>query len=56
LKFLLAIMRMFHHMMGITAPPPEHERKILLVWIVTFLLFLMVGVVFAVFIVPRLLS
>ena len=49
-------MRMFHNMMGITAPRPEQERKILLLWIVTFLLFVLIGFAFILFIVPRLLS
>jgi len=55
MKFLLAMMRMFHQMMGITAPPPEQERKILLVWLLTFLLFVLIGVAFAIFLFPRLL-
>ena len=49
-------MRMFHNMMGITAPRPEQERKILLLWIVTFLLFILIGVAFVFLVVPRLLS
>jgi heme/copper-type cytochrome/quinol oxidase subunit 2 len=55
MKFLLAMMRMFHHMMGITAPRPEQERKILMVWFITVLVFILIGAAFVLLIAPRLL-
>lgn len=55
MKFLLAIMRMFHKMMGITAPTPEQERKILLLWLITFLIFVLIGVAFVFLVAPQLL-
>jgi hypothetical protein len=37
-------------MMGITAPEPENERKILLLWISAFLILLLIGVLFTFFV------
>ena len=53
MEFLLKLMRMGHTILGITAPPPEHERAYLLGWILslTFIVALTVGMVF--FLVPR---
>jgi len=32
-KTLLTMMRIFHYVVGITAPDKKHEKQILLVWI-----------------------
>jgi len=37
-KFLLKLMRLGHTILGITAPPPEHERAYLLGWTLSLLL------------------
>ena len=44
LKLLLEAMRAFHYVIGITTPKPEHERKILLLWIGVFLGLLALGI------------
>ena len=56
MKALLQAMRMFHYMLGITAPAPKDERKILVVWIATILLLILLGVGFAFFIISRVLQ
>ena len=56
MKALLQAMRMFHYMLGITAPKPEDERKILGLWIGIVLFILLLGVGFAFFIISRILS
>jgi hypothetical protein len=40
MEFLLKLMRMGHTILGITAPPPEHERAYLLLWTLSLTLFL----------------
>ncbi|HET9839285.1 MAG TPA: hypothetical protein VFR84_13710 [Candidatus Angelobacter sp.] len=55
LKPLLEAMRAFHYVIGITTPKPEHERKILLLWIAIFFGLLGLGVALVVFLVPYLL-
>ena len=37
MEFLLKLMRMGHTILGITAPPPEHERAYLLGWILSLI-------------------
>lgn len=32
-KTLLSMMRMFHYMMGITAPDKEHEKRTFFIWV-----------------------
>lgn len=56
MKALLQAMRLFHYMMGITAPKPENERKILVLWIVIVVVLLGFGTAFAFFIVSRILK
>jgi hypothetical protein len=51
MKYLLQAMRLFHYMVGITAPEPKDERKVLLLWIASLVAFLVIGVAFAYFIV-----
>ena len=46
-------MRLFHYMVGITAPEPKDERKILILWIATIVLLVLIGIGFATFIVPH---
>jgi hypothetical protein len=52
-EFLLKIMRLGHTILGITAPPPEHERAYLLGWMLSliFVIAFSIGLVF--FLVPR---
>jgi hypothetical protein len=56
LKPLLEAMRAFHYVIGITTPKPEHERKILLLWIAIFFGLLGIGVALVVFLLPRILQ
>jgi hypothetical protein len=53
LKPLLEAMRAFHYVIGITTPKPEHERKILLLWIAVILGLLGMGVALVVFLMPQ---
>jgi len=53
MEFLLKVMRMGHTILGITAPPPEHERAFLLGWIVSLLLLFAFGIGLLLFLVPR---
>lgn len=46
---------MFHYVLGITAPEPKDERKILWIWIVAILLLILLGIGFAFFIITRVL-
>jgi hypothetical protein len=52
-KYLLEAMRAFHYVVGITTPKPEHERKILLLWIGIFIGLLILGVALLIFLIPR---
>jgi hypothetical protein len=54
-KTLLAMMRYFHYMVGITTPTKEQEKVILLVWIGIAAGLVAIGVLFAVFAVPHIL-
>jgi hypothetical protein len=49
MKSLLAAMRLFHYMLGITTPKPEDERKILVLWIVVIVGLCVLGLAFAFF-------
>jgi hypothetical protein len=53
MKFLLEAMRMFHYMVGITAPRREDEKKILFLWIGVVLGLVLLGVGVAFFLIPR---
>jgi len=53
MKALLQAMRMFHYMVGITAPARKDERKVLVLWIVIILLLILLSVGFAFFISTR---
>jgi len=52
MKSLLAMMRLFHYMVGITAPPKEKERLIFFVWIGVVAGIVLLAVLCARFIVP----
>jgi hypothetical protein len=52
-EFLLKLMRMSHMIIGITAPPPEHERYYLLVWALSLLLILVFSVGLVLLLVPK---
>ncbi|PYP82843.1 MAG: hypothetical protein DMG65_25480 [Candidatus Angelobacter sp. Gp1-AA117] len=51
MKVLLEVMRLFHHMVGITTPDPKDERKILFLWVGVILGIIIVGVLFVILIV-----
>jgi len=53
MEFLLKVMRMGHTILGITAPPPEHERAYLLGWIVSLLFLFAFSIGLVLFLVPR---
>jgi len=55
-KFLLEAMRMFHYMVGITAPKPKDEKKILFLWIGVVLGLMLLGVGAVFFLIPRILG
>jgi hypothetical protein len=55
-EFLLKLMRMGHTILGITAPPPEHERTFLLGWILSLLLIIAFTVALLLFLVPRIMG
>ena len=46
-------MRLFHYMVGITTPKPEHERRILFLWIGILIVLLAGGIGLAAFLIPR---
>ena len=52
-SFLLQLLRMFHTVLGITAPKPEHERAYLLAWTGALVLVILTMIGFALLIVPR---
>jgi hypothetical protein len=53
MKPLLALMRLFHAIIGITPAEPEHERTYLLLWAVAFVLILILVVACVLFLLPR---
>ncbi len=53
MKTLLAMLRYFHYMIGITAPSKEQERAVLLIWIGLAVGLILLGVLFILFIVPQ---
>ncbi len=53
MKTLLAMLRYFHYMIGITAPSKEQERTVLLIWIGLAVGLILLGVLFILFIVPQ---
>ncbi|MGE5109465.1 MAG: hypothetical protein ACM3JB_01315 [Acidobacteriaceae bacterium] len=40
MRFLTYLVRGLHNAIGITAPEPQHEAKVVLVWLAVILLFL----------------
>jgi hypothetical protein len=55
-KTLFAMMRIFHYVVGITAPDKEHEKQTLLLWIALAVALLALTVLFTWFIVLRVLN
>ena len=53
MKTLLAMMRIFHYVVGITAPDKKHEKQTLFVWIGLFAGLIALAFVFARFIIPE---
>lgn len=53
MKTLLAMMRVFHYVVGITAPDKKHEKQTLLVWVGLFVALMSLAVVFTLFIIPE---
>jgi hypothetical protein len=56
MRFLLSLMRMGHAILGITPPPPEHERAFLLGWIISLVLIILFGIGLVLFLVPRIMG
>jgi hypothetical protein len=52
-SFLLQLLRMFHTVLGITPPKPEHERAYLLAWTAALVLVILTMIGFALLIVPH---
>jgi len=52
-EFFLKIMRLGHTILGITAPPPEHERAYLLGWTLSLVLVIAFSIGLVFFLVPR---
>ncbi|HET9183069.1 MAG TPA: hypothetical protein VFP59_13110 [Candidatus Angelobacter sp.] len=50
MKILLSMMRMFHYIVGITAPDKEHEKQTFFVWLGVGITLLSLGFLFALFI------
>jgi hypothetical protein len=55
MKYLLEIMRVFHYVVGITTPEPEHERKILFLWIGVLIALVLIALGTAAIVIPRVL-
>ncbi|HEX4603447.1 MAG TPA: hypothetical protein VH724_05585 [Candidatus Angelobacter sp.] len=53
MNFLLALLRMFHMVLGITPAPPEHERRYLLLWTVALMVVILIGIGTIVLLAPR---
>jgi hypothetical protein len=53
MEFLLTLMRMVHTILGITVPPPEHERAYLLGWTLSLILIFTFSIGLMLFLVPR---
>jgi hypothetical protein len=51
MRVLLEVMRLFHHMVGITTPEKKDERKFFFLWVGVILGILTVGVLFVILIV-----
>ena len=56
MDFLLTLMRMWHTILGITPPSPEHERAFLLGWVVAIALVFLMGIGLVLFLVPRIMG
>lgn len=54
MKTLLTMMRIFHYVVGITAPDKKHEKQILIVWIGVFISLAALAVLFTWFIISQL--
>lgn len=50
------MLRMFHYVVGITAPDKKHEKFVLFLWIGLFIAFLIAGLLFTFFIVPHIIN
>jgi hypothetical protein len=55
MKSLLAMMRLFHYMVGITAPSKEKERMVFFVWIGVFTGLALLAILCVLVIVPYIL-
>ncbi len=53
-KTLLTMMRIFHYVVGITAPDKKHEKQILIVWIGVFVSLVLLALLFTRFIISEL--
>ncbi len=55
MKTLVAMMRIFHYVVGITAPDKQHEKQILLIWVGLAVGLLSLGFLFTWFIATQVL-
>jgi hypothetical protein len=55
-KTLLSMMRMFHYLVGITAPDKKQEKMVLFLWIGLLVGLISAGSLFAWFMVPHVLK
>lgn len=55
MKTLLDMMRFFHFIIGVTAPPKEQERLVLFIWIGVVVGFVSLSALLAWFLIPRIL-
>lgn len=53
MKTLLAMMRVFHYVVGITAPDKKHEKQVLFIWIGLAVGLLSLALLFTWFIIPQ---
>jgi hypothetical protein len=56
MKTLLAMLRFFHYMIGVTAPSKDQERMVLFVWIGVVIGLLLLALALVWILVPRILS
>ena len=53
MTFLLSLLRMFHTVLGITPPKPEHELRYLLLWSLALIAVILIALGSIALLVPR---
>jgi hypothetical protein len=56
MRLLVYIMRGLHNVVGITAPKPEHEKAVVLLWLLVGVVMLMIVAGFGYFILSSIVS